>query len=178
MGIFGGGVFGGGGSGGAGSGAASAAVDPNNRGAFVNYATLVARVFSPTLAIGNYAYAGGIRYEWSGTIWIDNSASPVRYVTADATLSYNDEYIEVDATAGDVIITLPSTTLGVNGRHTAFTIKRSDGVLAQSVTIQAVGSDSIETINTLTAITLPAIALGRGVCLVLARAQGVWRIIS
>lgn len=177
MGIFGGGVFGGGGSGG-GGGAAPAATDPNNRGAFVNYAALAAHVFSSSLAIGNYAIAGGIRYEWSGSIWIDNSASPVKYVTVNETLNYNDEYVEVDATAGDVIVTLPPTALGVNGRHTAFTIKRSDGVLSRSVTIKAVGSDTIEIVNTLTAVTLPSIALGRGVCLVLARAQGVWRIIS
>jgi limonene-1,2-epoxide hydrolase len=75
--------------------------------------------------------------------------SPVRALTANATLAITDEIVTIDATSGNVTLTLPaaSTAIGLS-----FRIKRLDGS-GNTVTIARAGSDTIDgaTSATLTA---------------------------
>lgn len=70
--------------------------------------------------------------------------------TANATLAANEKYVYVDATAGNVTITLPAAVTGNIGE--IHEIQRVDAVEANTVTIVAAGSD---TINGVASDTLP-----------------------
>jgi hypothetical protein len=71
----------------AGGGGGSSTVggpDPNNKGAYLNIAGLVAAVPAPVL--GNYATVAGNRVDWSGTAWINENTNSMTTVVSEAAM--------------------------------------------------------------------------------------------
>ena len=80
---------------------------------------------------------------------VDGYLFPVTSVTADYTVSANDSFIKVDATAAPVTITL---MLASSGKEKRLTIKKIDSS-ANAVTVDGNGS---ETIDGATTVSLPS----------------------
>ena len=75
---------------------------------------------------------------------VDGYLFPVTSVTADYTVSANDSFIKVDATAAPVTITL---MLASSGKEKRLTIKKIDSS-ANAVTVDGNGSETIDGVST------------------------------
>lgn len=85
---------------------------------------------------------GGV-FGWNGTSWVAFSASmsdELTSVTANYTATDDDHILIVDATGGDVTVTLPDAN-GLSGKQ--YFIKRTDSS-ANTVTVQGTGGDTID----------------------------------
>lgn len=91
----------------------------------------------PLYATGGSTYISGLQSA-SGNFYA------IRNVTANATVSINDNFITVDATGGNVTLTLPaaSTTFG-GGVGIDYVFKRLDNS-GNTITITRAGSDTID----------------------------------
>jgi hypothetical protein len=90
-------------------------------------------------------YAGGVSVMIGGLQSEDGNFYKVTNITGDATLGVNNNFITVDATSGNITITLPAASASFGqsvGLDMIF--KRLDNVLANTVTIQRAGSDLID----------------------------------
>lgn len=66
----------------AGGGGGVSAGDPNYVGAYIDLSTLTASV--PTPVVGNWGMAGGSRFDWSGTAWVNNVTNSIVTVADQA----------------------------------------------------------------------------------------------
>jgi hypothetical protein len=102
---------------------------------------LLSNLFNGSVTIGSSLYATA------------GSFSKVRTITADATIAVTDNTILIDATGGNVTITLPAASAGYNSTLNVgivYKFQRIDNS-GNTVTIQRAGSD---TINGTTSYTL------------------------
>jgi len=68
----------------AGGGGIASTADPYYKGAYIDLPTLTSSVTSPVL--GDYAYATGIRFDWSGSTWVNDQSNSVVTVANQAAM--------------------------------------------------------------------------------------------
>lgn len=92
---------------------------------------------APLYATGNSAYANGFQSQSGNFYRVDN-------VTSDQTIGLTQNYFNIDATSGNITITLPAASTAFGGViGIDYIFKRIDNS-GNSVTIQRAGSDTID----------------------------------
>ena len=160
-----------------GGGTVAGPADPNFLGAYTDLATL--NTGHPSPAIGNYATIAGVRHDWDSvlSIWRTSAVNSYRDISTSGPLSITDDTVIVDASAGPVTLTLPSSAQGSTGAETLIKIRKADGS-SNPVIVVAGSGDTVEVINSVppafgasTSWALPA-----SYAFVLSRSSALWRL--